>query len=165
MQGTSMATPHVSGTAALIKSVNPRLSNKQIRGIILNNVDVKSQLSGFINSSGRLNAYKAVLAGQRMAGTDRVGVYRSPGVWILDYNGNGVWDGTPADKILGFGASGDIPVTGDWNEDGKTEIGVYRSPGVWILDYNGNNVWEGTPTDRILGFGSEGDSPVKGKWN
>jgi len=42
-------------------------------------------------------------------------VFRSPGIWILDYNGNFGWDGTPTDKIYGFGAAGDNPVTGNWN--------------------------------------------------
>ncbi len=60
--GTSMATPHVSGVAALIKSINPQLTNIQIKNIILNNVDVTPSLSGKVLTSGRLNAYRAVLA-------------------------------------------------------------------------------------------------------
>jgi len=93
------------------------------------------------------------------------GVFRSPGIWILDYNGNFGWDGTPADKIYGFGATGDVPVSGDWDNDGADEIGVFRSPGIWILDYNGNFGWDGTPTDKIYGFGATGDNPVIGKWS
>jgi hypothetical protein len=88
-----------------------------------------------------------------------IGLYRS-GVWILDYNGNFAWDGTPTDKMYGFGAAGDVPVVGDWNHDGFPEIGLYRSAGVWILDYNGNFAWDGTPTDKMYGFGATGDAPV-----
>ena len=36
--GTSMATPHVSGVAALVKSVNPSLTAVQIKNIILSTV-------------------------------------------------------------------------------------------------------------------------------
>jgi len=64
MSGTSMATPFVAGVAALIKSVNPNLTNIQIKNIILNNVDVKPSLTGLVNTGGRLNAYKAVLEAQ-----------------------------------------------------------------------------------------------------
>jgi len=67
MQGTSMATPHVSGVAALVKSVNPQLTNIQIKNIILNNVDVIPSLTGKVNTSGRLNAFKAVLAAQSIS--------------------------------------------------------------------------------------------------
>ena len=67
-----------------------------------------------------------------------IGVYQD-GVWYLDWNGNGVWDG--ADKIYFFGAPGWINVTGDWNHDGKTEIGVTDGQ-QWYLDTNGNGVWD-----------------------
>jgi thermitase len=158
--GTSMATPTVSGVAALVKSVNPRLTNKQIKNVILNNVDVKSSLSGKVNTSGRLNAYKSVLAAQRMAGADKFGVFRD-GVWYLDYNGNGHWDA--GDAIRVFGDPGDShPVVGDWTGDGKDEFGVFRD-GVWYLDYNGNGHWDAGDAIRV--FGDPGDShPITGTW-
>jgi hypothetical protein len=37
------------------------------------------------------------------------------GLWQLDLNGNGVWDGCQVDGCLGpFGQAGDIPVAGSW---------------------------------------------------
>ena len=62
MRGTSMATPHVSGVAALVKSVNQSLTAVQIKNIILSTVDAKSSLTGKVSTGGRLNAYRAVLA-------------------------------------------------------------------------------------------------------
>jgi PKD repeat protein len=61
-QGTSMATPHVSGVAALVKAVNQSLSSAEIKTIILSTVDAKSSLSGKVATGGRLNAYNAILA-------------------------------------------------------------------------------------------------------
>ncbi len=58
--GTSMATPHVSGVAGLILSINPSLSYGDVKDIILNNVDPKPSLSGMTLTGGRLNAFSAI---------------------------------------------------------------------------------------------------------
>jgi thermitase len=63
--GTSMATPHVTGTVALIWAKNPGLTASQVKDLILNNVDPVASTSSLYNrtvSGGRLNAYKAVNA-------------------------------------------------------------------------------------------------------
>ncbi len=60
--GTSMATPHVSGLAGLIKAFNPALTNIEIKDIILNNVDPVSSLSGNVLTGGRVNAFNALSA-------------------------------------------------------------------------------------------------------
>ncbi len=58
--GTSMATPHVTGVAALLKSRNSALDDAQIKSRILNSVDKKSGLSGRVLTGGRLNAVRAM---------------------------------------------------------------------------------------------------------
>ena len=55
-----MATPQVSGIAALVKTANPSLTVAQIKSAILNTVDVKSSLSTKCVTGGRVNAYNAV---------------------------------------------------------------------------------------------------------
>lgn len=67
--GTSLATPVVSGVAALLKSNNPALSNVQIRDIILKTADnidnlnqnncLGSSCNGFLGK-GRINALSAL---------------------------------------------------------------------------------------------------------
>ena len=96
-----------------------------------------------------------------------IGVFRnSTHLFYLDYNGNGVWNGSVVDRQYNFGISGDLPVTGDWNNDGKSEIGVFRnSTHLFYLDYNGNGVWNGSVIDRQYNFGISGDKPVTGKWS
>ena len=60
MDGTSMATPHVSGLAALIWSYEPGLTASQVKGRIINSVDRKLSLNGWLLTDGRINAYNSI---------------------------------------------------------------------------------------------------------
>lgn len=61
MSGTSMATPFVTGTVALIKSLRPDAGIEEIRRRILGSVDQIPSMRGLIISGGRLNIYRALL--------------------------------------------------------------------------------------------------------
>jgi thermitase len=58
--GTSMATPVVSGVAALIVAHNPKITVDELRAKILASVDPLESLKGKIASGGRINAAKAL---------------------------------------------------------------------------------------------------------
>jgi subtilisin family serine protease len=58
--GTSMATPQVSGVAALIVSANPNITVAKLKDRLLKSVDKIASLEGKIASGGRLNAAKAI---------------------------------------------------------------------------------------------------------
>jgi subtilisin family serine protease len=60
--GTSMAAPHVAGTAALLLSYNPSLTTVQLKAAILNNVDTVPAFNSYVSTGGRLNVYKALRA-------------------------------------------------------------------------------------------------------
>ena len=63
--GTSMATPHVAGLAGLLWSHydgvhNTLFTASQVRATILRYVDVLPTLTGWIQTGGRVNAFKAL---------------------------------------------------------------------------------------------------------
>jgi len=60
MSGTSMATPMVAATAALMIAKNPELTAAKIREIILATVDIDSDLRGKVSTGGKLNTAAAV---------------------------------------------------------------------------------------------------------
>ena len=58
--GTSMATPYVSGVAALIIASQPNISMEKLRDRLMKSVDKIDALNGKVTSGGRLNAAKAL---------------------------------------------------------------------------------------------------------
>jgi subtilisin family serine protease len=62
--GTSMATPFVAGVAALVLSVEPKLTVTELRERLLGSVDKIASLRGKVSTGGRVNAARAVGAVQ-----------------------------------------------------------------------------------------------------
>lgn len=62
--GTSMATPHVAGMAAMLKSINSTLTYSQIKSILITSVDKLPAFTGRTVSGGRANLYAALLLAQ-----------------------------------------------------------------------------------------------------
>jgi subtilisin family serine protease len=60
LTGTSMATPHVSGLAALTWAGNPALTDGEVKGRILNCVDRLADLSAKVVTRGRVNAFNSL---------------------------------------------------------------------------------------------------------
>ncbi len=99
--------------------------------------------------------------------TAKVGIFRSGFYWLEDVDGNQQFNQPPDHAFAFGGVAGDIPITGDWNGDGRTKVGVYRpSNGLFILDSNGNQQFDAGDAVYNLGVGTQaGDVPVVGDWN
>jgi subtilisin family serine protease len=82
LTGTSMAAPMVSGVAALVASVNPRLSATDLRAILLQN----AKRSALPVSAGYVDALRSVLAATSAVGYDST---QAPRLHILQATGKG----------------------------------------------------------------------------
>lgn len=88
--GTSMATPHVAGVAALAWATAPNATAAEIRAAILGGVDHLDTLNGVVVTSGRLNALNTLsLLGMSVSGStpavDSI-VAQAPTVFDIDFN-------------------------------------------------------------------------------
>lgn len=83
MDGTSMATPHVAGTMALILDANPNLTPAQVDQILEETaVDLGSSGKENIYGAGRINAYAAVQAALGVGVGQSAGTVPAPGLVI-----------------------------------------------------------------------------------
>ena len=89
-QGTSMATPHVAGAAALLLSAKPALTHLQLKAALLSTVDPVSALAGKTVSGGRLNVQRLI----SLQDTDGDGI---PDDWE---SANGLNPNNPLDALL-----------------------------------------------------------------
>lgn len=94
IQGTSMASPLVAGLCALVKSVNPAMTQTQIENCVLSTADnINGANSNYIGQlgAGRINAYQAVLCAQSTLAAPPVAVIdadntvRCPGADVQFY--------------------------------------------------------------------------------
>ncbi len=69
MSGTSMATPFVSGLAALVMREAPSLTGYQVKNLILNSATVVSGLTNKVSSKARADAYDAISAARTQINT------------------------------------------------------------------------------------------------
>lgn len=116
-------------------------------------------------------------------GKDEIGIrsvmYKS--LYYLDLNGDGKWDHPEfllqsslsfdrANKdqdivTYSFGNNEDVPLSGDWNQDGYDEIGAWNpNDHCFYLDNDFDGVW--SDKDMKIGpYGNSGDCPFSGKIN
>jgi subtilisin family serine protease len=150
--GTSVATPLISALAALVKSVNPALSNVQIRNIILNtstNIDnVNTAYQGQLGT-GLVDFARALGAAQATLGTVSkpvsqdwlvvgAGAGGGPHVRVLDWQGNVLSQFFAYSEKFRGGvqvASGDVD--GDGAKEIVTGAGAGGGPHIKIFNTQG----------------------------
>jgi Subtilase family/Purple acid Phosphatase, N-terminal domain len=144
--GTSMATPHVAGAAALLLSTMPNALYPTVRDRIFQSVDQLSTLSGKVATGGRLNVGRAIGPSTLTISNLTVSPARfSP-------NGDGVKDVTTIGFSLNKAATWTIqvggrtftgstvgPTTVSQTWDGKDSLNVTAPDGTYSVTVSATN--------------------------
>ncbi len=157
--GTSTATPHVSGVAALLKSRNPLYSDEEMKDQILRYAEPKNSLQGKTVTGGRLNAGAALTGLQALDST-------GPAISAMKPKpGSKTRDRTPA-----IGAT----LTDDRTElqkssirfylDGKERTKFTYNEGTDRLSYTAPRLSYSKHTVKIVAEDGTGNTAVK-SWN
>jgi thermitase len=129
LSGTSMATPHVSGAAALVWSRGDVTTNSQVVDILLNSADPQGGDAVRLDSwtiHGGLNIHNALSYGAtNIAPVANAGIDQT----LIDVNGDGV-EQVSLNGSASTDADGAV-VSYEWREGGPV-VGVTASPAVWL---------------------------------
>jgi subtilisin family serine protease len=144
ISGTSMASPHVAGVAALYLQSNPGATPATVNAAIVGNASVGKVINPGPGAPNRLLysifAPASTSSGQPVPrdydGDHRadIAIKTDDGRWRIDYaaNGFGAWDAT----YLGYGGSEAKPTPADYDGDGKADLSVKTDSGAWNIDYS-----------------------------
>jgi hypothetical protein len=166
--GTSAATAHLSGAAALILSVNPTLSADAVLAILKDTaIDLGSPGFDVATGWGRIAVGEAVAAALppepsvdpcRFEPCDTVARVNAGGQW-------GIWDrlhqSSPVSTFY-YGNPGDLPFMGDWDGNGEATPGLYRQSDGFVYIRNTNT--QGIANLEFF-LGNPGDVPLVGDFN
>ncbi|NGN62817.1 S8 family serine peptidase [Streptomyces sp. A7024] len=120
ISGTSMATPHVAGAAAILKQQHPEWKAAELRGVLTGSTK-DTGFTAFEQGSGRIQVDKAIAQG----------VYATPTSLSL---GKAAWphdDDEPINRTLTYRNTGTEPVTLDLAIAGKGPDGAAAPEGMF----------------------------------
>ena len=164
--GTSMSAPHVTGTVALMLSVNPTATPDHVRDMLTESaVDIEEPGWDETSGYGRIDAAAAVQAIRYNPGDPCPTTEECSGIFTVSQSGGGLLKPALSEPPIAdfyYGVPGDIAFSGDWNCDGTRTPGLYRQSDGFVYLRNSNT--QGT-ADITFYFGNPGDIPLAGDFN
>jgi subtilisin family serine protease len=125
--GSSFATPHVAGAAALLLAKNPWMNPKEIKDCILAYVDPIVAMKGRVATNGRLNVLKA------LEGITEANVINEGRYVMANYTNNA---GTSQARAL-VANNSNIANTSQTTLTGRTKIGLNNNSFLTVITVDG----------------------------
>jgi len=146
LSGTSMASPHVAGVAALYLQNNPGAAPATVNAAIVNNATTNVVFDPMGSPNRLLHSLfgptQPTSTGQNAPkdydgdGRADISIKYDDGRWRIDYasNGFGSWDAT----YQGYGGTDSQAAPGDYDGDGRADLSAKFNNGNWGIDYAAN---------------------------
>jgi len=148
ISGTSMASPHVAGVAALYLQANPGASPATVNAAIVNNSSGGKVSGIFVAGTPNRLLYSlfgpppVANTGQNVPrdydgdGRADISIKFDDGRWRIDYASNGfaTWDAT----FTGYGGTDSQAAPADYDGDGRTDLSAKFNNGNWGIDHAAN---------------------------
>ncbi|QQR83585.1 S8 family serine peptidase [Candidatus Peregrinibacteria bacterium] len=142
--GTSQATPFVTGVAAMVWGAYPTLTASEVKQIIMQSGDSVPSLAGKTVSGKRLNAYRALVSAKNGAVTlPTIRSISSGGYWTTP----STWEGGVVPS-----ATDSVEINGTVTLTGNTTVaGLHVRPGAILQPTNTNSYPYPEPTLTVTG--------------
>lgn len=148
MAGTSQASPHMAGIAALVRSANPQLNYKEVKDIIRNTAVLPENGKGW--GRGRADAYAAVLETLKSTSVDELIENKVEGTLIRKVDVNRWEINVPAENgfaVVVCSLDGKIVESADDNASGYTLDCSSLQKGIYVVSVRTR---QGVRSEKLL---------------
>jgi subtilisin family serine protease len=124
LSGTSMATPHVAGAAAILAGMRPQLGGEAIKAILMGTATPKDGVGVYEQGAGRVDVARATDQGVY---TDQASINNGIARWPHE-------DDAPIEKAVTYRNVTDAAITLDLTVDVRDPSGAAAPAGMFTLD-------------------------------